>query len=374
MCKPTVYNNEAAASNGSSNPFAYQEVSSPKKQSHWKGMNAGVASHPTTLDRFYQDYPSFLWGPVLMAGMLYLVTTQVPAVVDYLEAHHMEAWGLSSAAHYTVFSILLTYAVHGFCATHVPSSLKLQAQHAYQIQPDAMAIRSTAALLTELVYAVVPVAPSTSTWYIFVAWTAGLAIYWDAHFFVAHKICHEYKPAYRFFHKMHHLAKEPNCFGAYFVTYQSHIVLEQLIVIGFGLAGLPRNVLMFTMYWGTLGTLVEHSGFELGSMKLPLLPMTFGRLCQLVGASTSWILEGTCITTIRSIVGYVFEVALSHTSHLSHTGVSVAEHDWHHEKFLQNYALSFTYLDKLFGSYHPGREPGTGKIVLDESKATSKTH
>lgn len=49
-------------------------------------------------------------------------------------------------------------------------------------------------------------------------------------------------------------------------------------------------------------------------------------------------------------------------------GVSVAEHDWHHEKFLANYSLSFKYLDKIFGTYHPGREPGTGKEVLVTSE------
>ena len=43
------------------------------------------------------------------------------------------------------------------------------------------------------------------------------------------------------------------------------------------------------------------------------------------------------------------------------TGVSVAEHDWHHEKFLTNYSLSFKYLDKVFGTYHPGRVPGEQK-------------
>jgi sterol desaturase/sphingolipid hydroxylase (fatty acid hydroxylase superfamily) len=42
----------------------------------------------------------------------------------------------------------------------------------------------------------------------------------------------------------------------------------------------------------------------------------------------------------------------------------VAEHDWHHEKFITNYSLSFKYLDKVFGTYHPGREPGTGKVVV----------
>ena len=38
----------------------------------------------------------------------------------------------------------------------------------------------------------------------------------------------------------------------------------------------------------------------------------------------------------------------------------MAEHDWHHESdtFFDNYALSFKYLGKLVGTYHPGRIPG----------------
>ena len=39
-------------------------------------------------------------------------------------------------------------------------------------------------------------------------------------------------------------------------------------------------------------------------------------------------------------------------------GVNAAEHDWHHEKFIDNYSLSYTYLDKLFGTYNTGRIPG----------------
>jgi sterol desaturase/sphingolipid hydroxylase (fatty acid hydroxylase superfamily) len=64
-------------------------------------------------------------------------------------------------------------------------------------------------------------------------------------------------------------------------------------------------------------------------------------------------------------------VSSSHTyfSARNITGVSVAEHDWHHEKFLQNYSLSYKYLDKLLGTYHPGREAGTGKIFeMDGNK------
>ena len=118
--------------------------------------------------------------------------------------------------------------------------------------------------------------------------------------------------------------------GAYFVTYQSHLLLEQLVVLIACAAGLPRDVFDFYIYYGTLGTYIEHCGYELGTMKLPLLPITFGQLSTALSFYAVGLLEG----------------------------VNAAEHDWHHEKFTTNYALSFKYLDKLFGSYHPGRSPG----------------
>ena len=153
---------------------------------------------------------------------------------------------------------------------------------------------------------------------------------------MAHRVAHENKWAYKFFHKLHHLNKHPNCFGAYFVSYQSHVLLEQSVVLVACFAGLPRDVFIFFLYWGTLGTYIEHCGFELGSLKLPLLPFTFGHLSMVLSFYAVGVLEG----------------------------VSVAEHDWHHEKFTKNYSLSFKYLDKLFGTYHQGRHPGPDVVCV----------
>jgi len=50
--------------------------------------------------------------------------------------------------------------------------------------------------------------------------------------------------------------------GAYFVSYQSHILLEQSVVFIACAAGLPRDVFNFYMYYGTLGTFIEHCGYE----------------------------------------------------------------------------------------------------------------
>lgn len=257
-----------------------------------KDANAAVKSHPVRFEDFYWKHPSFIWGPLLVAALLYGAFNHVPFIVNFLQDREMEAFGWTAAWQYTVFAIVSSYAFHGFCATHAPHKLKIQADKEYQVKPDAMAIRSTAALVTELVYTFMPFTAATDSWWKFAVWTAVLAIYWDAHFYVAHRFCHENKAAYRFFHKTHHLCKEPNCFGAYFVTYQSHIVLEQLVVLILAMAGLPRNVFVFSLYWGTIGTYVEHSGFELGEMKMPLLPITFGRFSQAMGFATSWLLDG----------------------------------------------------------------------------------
>ena len=89
-----------------------------------------------------------------------------------------------------------------------------------------------------------------------------------------------------------------------------------------------------------LGTLLQHAGYDLSEMKLPLIPVTFGNIETAVSFyAVGWL-----------------------------QGLNAAEHDWHHEKFTTNYALSFKYLDKLFGSYHQGRVPGEATAVVLKAK------
>lgn len=280
MCRPNRQ---------SSTPVSSRQVGSRLQVN--KSGSAATVGHPVRLDDFYKAHPSFLWGPILAAAFLRGLAF-VPQLASYFEAHQMEPFGFESALHYTAFAIIASYAFHGWCSTHAPHRLKIQSGFGYEISPRAMAVRSTATLLTELVYAFLPLARRPASWLQFAAWTAVFGVYWDAHFFFAHRYVHENQAAYQFFHKTHHLCKEPNCFGAYFVTYQSHILMEQLVVWIMALAGLPRTVFVFVMYWGTIGTFVEHSGFELGEVKLcNFLPITFGHLCTLMSLPTAW-LEG----------------------------------------------------------------------------------
>jgi hypothetical protein len=247
-------------------------------------MSQGIdaSGHPISFESFFKEYPSFVWGPLLFAGVLF-GGTRLPVVQDYLSSAGMEAFGPLAALHYTAFAVILSYAVHGWVVTHASVKNKIQSGKEYQVSPQAMAIRSTATILTSMVYSFLPLAPNSTSIKEFVAWTFALAIYWDLHFYVAHRYAHENKRAYTFFHKLHHLCKQPNCFGAYFVTYQSHILLEQIVVCLAAAAGLPKDVFVFSLYWGTLGTLIEHCGYEVGQIQLPFIPISFGTLCSVIG-------------------------------------------------------------------------------------------
>ena len=75
---------------------------------------------------------------------------------------------------------------------------------------------------------------------------------------------------------------------------------------------------------GTLATFVEHGGHDVADIKLTPLPITFGQLC----------------TFLRLVLGG--------TTPPSTTGTTRSS---------TNYALNF-HLDKLFGSFHPGRVRG----------------
>mmetsp|Transcript_1130 Transcript_1130/g.1770 ORF Transcript_1130/g.1770 Transcript_1130/m.1770 type:complete len:341 (+) Transcript_1130:61-1083(+) len=337
MCQPTNFQN-----NGDENAFNNSNETTPAPQTlPKKADHEATKGHPQDLDSFYKTYPSFAWGPIVVSAFLFGLG-KIPVVNEYFSKHEMTAFGWEAALKYTVFAIVSSYAFHGWCSVHADHSLKIQSGKLYPVSPQAMAVRSTAALMTEMIYTFMPLAPDSTSWVQFAVWTAIVGVYWDAHFYFAHRWAHENKWAYTFFHKTHHLVKDPNCFGAYFVTYQSHILLEQIVVFIMAMCGMPRDVFMFVMYYGTIATYLEHSGYEFGHMKLPFVPyLKMDHVMMVLGLPTVFL-----------------------------SGVSVAEHDWHHEKFLQNYGLSFKYLDKIFGTYHPGRVPGEQQLIKPKSEVS----
>jgi len=316
-----------------------------------------VKGDAETLGAFYAKYPSFIWGPSLVAGGVYGICKAIPGHLAKLNATQ---YGLQASAMYALYGCVLSFAVHGWYCTFGEKERQLQAYEPRSAkfagsfddrmgykdkpnQPRRAAIRTFATFWTSLVYTFFPFAQATTSWASFAAWTCALAVYWDLHFFCVHKFAHENGAAYKFLHKLHHQYKAPDVFSAYFVTYQSHFCTEQSVVLIMALCGLPVDVFNWTLYFGTLDSFIKHAGHSVGSTKLPFVPFTWEQLC-----------------TVLSPWGLILG------------GATTAEHDWHHEKFTTNYSLSFQYLDKLLGSFHPGRPAGEALKPAAEKMADSK--
>ena len=191
-----------------------------------------LEGHPKDLESFYLKHPSFVWGPALVAGSFTLLT-KMPRVAAHFEQMGSTPYGVQWSAAYALYGIVLCFATHGWYCTFVEQDRQLQSynpkgsakdaaqlSYAERPQPRAGAVRSMATFATSLVYTVVPLAPATTSWATFAAWTCALAVYWDLHFFCVHAFAHENRHAYKFLHKLHHIYKQPDVYSAYFVTYQ----------------------------------------------------------------------------------------------------------------------------------------------------------
>lgn len=223
--------------------------------------------NPLTMEGFYRKVPSFLWGPALLAGSVKAASTYVPALQRRLASGEAVEYGWYDTTVYVVFAILMSFASHGWFCTFVSQDRQLQAYEPKSVklepgqermsyvgreQPRGAAVRSTAALLSGFVYAVFPFGAPTTSWAQFAAWSCALCVYWDLHFFIVHKLVHEHRKLYAFVHKLHHQYKQPDVFGAYFVTYQSNVATEQIVVLLAAFCGLPRDVFTYIMFLGTL--------------------------------------------------------------------------------------------------------------------------
>jgi len=326
------------------------------------GQYFDSVGNPTDLKTFYKHNPSFIYGPMAVAAFTCTACRLSASLAARLEDGRAAPYGWYDTLTYTVFAILTTFAAHGWFCVHAaqerqyqqyervtrgPDGKRLPApvegeksmNYAVREAPRGASVRSTAALLTSWVYALYPFAAPTTSWAMFIGWTCGLAVYWDLHFFIFHKIAHENPRMYKLFHKLHHFYTAPDVFGAYYVTYQSHFATEQSVLLLAAFMGMPRDVFTWTMFLGTFDTCVKHSGHSVSSVQRGL-PMSYETLMTILNP---WSL----------VLG----------------GGSAGEHDWHHEKFTKNYALSFTYLDKLFGSYHKGRAAGEAVGLSRAQKA-----
>ena len=82
-------------------------------------------SEPQDLSEFYRAHPSFIWGPIAVIGAFQAVLS-IPKVAAFVASKGMEAYGWSDTVMYTAFAIVLSYATHGWYATHVPQDKQLQ--------------------------------------------------------------------------------------------------------------------------------------------------------------------------------------------------------------------------------------------------------
>lgn len=278
--------------------------------------SSATPPEPSCLNTFYARHPQFILGPVFLAVCL------------ALWPHGMTTWG-SEAITYVAFSILLQFAIHGWmcCYEAILQQGKLQHDAPFVHGPAGIATRQTAVLLSNIVYIFVPLRPVSQSWCHFVLSLTAFALCWDAYFFICHRAFHKSMRLYKHFHKLHHRIREPMCFSAYYVTYQSHLVTEQLVVACASYLFVPRDVLIYYLYYSLFETFMQHAGVEIDHVHVPLLPfLTVGH-----------------VRALLSLYGRPFGA------------YTTAHHDWHHEKNSKNYALAFTYLDKLAGTHFVGR-------------------
>ena len=89
-----------------------------------------------SFDEFMKANPMCYAGPAFTATLMYLACNCTP-LKAYLESIQATPWGLSNAAHYTCFAILLSYAFHGFVCVHLASenSSKVQSSKKYNTAP-----------------------------------------------------------------------------------------------------------------------------------------------------------------------------------------------------------------------------------------------
>jgi len=104
----------------------------------------------------------------------------------------------------------------------------------------------------------------------------------------------------------------------------------------------PMTSFLLYQYLGAPLSMIEHSGYNMGELPLPL-----------VGGLHVPLLGKPCLGHICTILGGGLSVILG--------SQTIEMHDYHHEKFFGNYGLSYSYLDKLLGTYKETQGPQGGK-------------
>lgn len=297
------------------------------------GAEDGAEEEFRSLEGFFKKNKFFAVPWILLAALLYSMH-YVPKLEAYFVAHGMQPLGFMEAAKLTIWVIVCSYAVHGWIAVNhdelVKKGLKCVKNVPYDFKSDDASIRCSVILFFGMmVYALVPMrmAPAETWGAAILKFLVGyviLLITGDAWFFLVH--CAIHRPSlYKMCHKTHHRWKHPVSFSSYYIVSATHLLQEHCITVPCMLfLPVPWSAFLFYQYYGTVGAMVTHCGFSLEDLHVPFCgPLKLGHLMT-VGGLGLGLLLGT---------------------------QSTADHDYHHKHFIGNYALAYTYLDRLFGSY-----------------------
>jgi len=257
----------------------------------------------------------------------------VPPLQAYFDNHGMELFGFTEAAKLTIWCILCSYALHGFIAVNydefVGQGLKVVGHASYNWKCGDASIRSsliyTVGMMT---YALVPMRMASADTTVlaikdFVVGYAILLVAGDAWFTCCHVAFHS-KALYKHTHKTHHTWKHPVSFAAYYIASHTHLIQEHLISLPVMLfCPVPCSAFMFWEYYGAPSAQMQHSGFSLEKLRIPYIRIQVGHVMDVCGLCLGHILGSQ----------------------------STANHDHHHEHFHGNFQLSYSYIDRLMGTY-----------------------
>jgi sterol desaturase/sphingolipid hydroxylase (fatty acid hydroxylase superfamily) len=148
----------------------------------------------------------------------------------------------------------------------------------------------------------------------------------DANFYFFHRLMHENKFLYKTFHADHHLARYPNVWHLHFQNPLDFFLTTASPVLWISFLPIPISIEAYLLAFIVAGftNIGGHAGYEI---------------------THTWV--GSF--TVNGLVARIDP----RREWLSRWFGNVLHHDLHHFKFSKNYALYFTWWDRLLGSYDP---------------------
>jgi len=315
-----------------------------------KPIEKPIDNEKPSVERFVMANKFFFVPWMILVALLYSMR-YVPQLEAHFAAHGMEPLGFASAAKLTVWCILCSYAIHGWIAVNEKElneqGLKVLKDVKYNFQSGDASIRSSFVFLFGMMaYALVPMRMMLAkTWCMaileFLMGYVILLVLGDAWFFCCHYSVHSRSAMasglYKLCHKTHHKWKHPVSFSAYYITSGYHLVQEHVFTIPCMMfLPIPYSAFFFYQYYGVPAAMMQHSGFNLDELRVPFCEsLKLGHLLTVCGLGLGYILGSQ----------------------------STADHDLHHETFFDNYQLSYTYLDRIAGTYRPKRNSAQESLL-----------